>query len=99
MSRPSVVILGGGFAGLEAAFLLRARVPLWLTGRPDRPVEVRPGRERDYRVGISPLWRIGKKALGLYLPSRFRAGEPFHAGAAWNMMDAGLKTMSAVMAD
>lgn len=80
----------------KAAF---ARVPLWLTGRPDRPVEVRPGRERDYRVGISPFWRIGKKALGLYLPSRFRAGEPFHAGAAWNMMDAGLKTMSAVMAD
>jgi NADH dehydrogenase FAD-containing subunit len=75
-----------------------AQVPLELTGRPDRPIAVRAGRERDYRVGVSPLWRLGKKALGLYLPWRFRTGKPFHAGAAWSVMDAGLKAMSTVMA-
>ena len=36
----------------------------------------------DYRVGVSPLWRLGKKTLGVYLPLRFRRGRPFHAGTA-----------------
>lgn len=75
-----------------------AQVPLRLTGDPKRPVEVRPDAGRDYRVGSSPTWRLGKKLLGLYLPMRFRAGEPFHAGAAWQMMDVGLKAMSGVLA-
>ncbi len=44
------------------------------------------------------MWRLGKKILGLYLPMRFRAGEPFHAGAAWKMMEVGLKGMSGVLA-
>ena len=76
-----------------------AQVPLRLTGDPDRPVEVRPDAGDDYKVGVSPTWRIGKKMLGIYLPMRFRAGEPFHAGTAWQMMDVGLKGMSAVLAD
>jgi hypothetical protein len=37
--------------------------------------------------------------LGFYLPMRFGAGEPFHAGAGWQMMDAGLKGMVKVLAD
>jgi len=76
-----------------------AQVPLRVTGVPDRPVEVRPGAEDDYKVGVAPIWRLGKKMLGVYLPMRFRAGEPFHAGAAWQMMDVGLKAMSGVLAD
>jgi sulfide:quinone oxidoreductase len=58
-------------------------------------MEVRPGA---YRVGVSPVWRLGKKMLGLYLPFRFRAGRPFHAGAPWKAMEAGLKAMSTTLA-
>jgi sulfide:quinone oxidoreductase len=76
-----------------------AQVPLRVTGDPDRPVEVRPGMEDEYKVGVSPVWRLGKKLLGIYLPLRFRAGEPFHAGGAWTMMDVGLKAMSGVLAE
>jgi sulfide:quinone oxidoreductase len=76
-----------------------AQVPLRLTGDPAHPVEVRPDAGEDYKVGVSPLWRLGKKLLGVYLPMRFRAGEPFHAGTAWQLMDVGLKGMSAVFAD
>jgi sulfide:quinone oxidoreductase len=60
---------------------------------------VRPDAGSDYKVGSGPVWRLGKKMLGIYLPMRFRAGEPFHAGAAWGMMDIGLKAMSGVLAD
>jgi sulfide:quinone oxidoreductase len=80
----------------KAAF---AQVPLRVTGDPERPVEVRPGAGDDYKVGVSPAWRIGKKMLGFYLPMRFGAGEPFHAGAAWQMMDTGLRGMVKVLAD
>ncbi len=76
-----------------------AQVPLRVTGIADRPVEVRPNAGDDYKVGSGPVWRLGKKLLGLYLPMRFRAGEPFHAGAAWTMMDVGLKAMSGVLAN
>jgi sulfide:quinone oxidoreductase len=76
-----------------------AQVPLRLTGDPADPVEVRPGADGDYKVGVSPMWRLGKKMLGVYLPMRFRAGEPFHAGTAWQLMDVGLKGMSEVLAD
>jgi NADH dehydrogenase FAD-containing subunit len=75
-----------------------AQVPLQVTGDPARPVEVRPDANGDYRVGVSPLWRIGKKMLGLYLPLRFANGRPFHAGAPWAAMNLGLKGMSAVLA-
>jgi hypothetical protein len=30
---------------------------------------------------------------------RFHAGEPFHAGHGWQMMDIGLRGMSGVLAD
>jgi hypothetical protein len=76
-----------------------AQVPLRLTGDPDRPVEVRPDAGDGYKVGVSPLWRLGKKMIGMYLPMRFNAGEPFHAGMAWQMMEVGLKGMRGVLAD
>ena len=75
-----------------------AQVPLRVTGDPDRPVEVRPDADDDYRVGVSPVWRLGKKVLGVYLPLRFKAGRPFHAGAPWRAMDMGLKGMSKTLA-
>ena len=76
-----------------------AQVPLRLTGDAERPVEVRPDAGGEYKVGVSPLWRLGKKVLGFYLPMRFNAGEPFHAGAAWQLMDVGLKGMAGALAD
>jgi sulfide:quinone oxidoreductase len=76
-----------------------AQVPLQRTGDPARPVEVRPGADGDYKVGVSPLWRLGKKMLGFSVPMRFSAGEPFHAGRAWQAMDVGIKAMSAMLAD
>jgi sulfide:quinone oxidoreductase len=75
-----------------------AQVPLRLTGVAERPVEVRPDANGAYRVGSSLLWRPGKKLLGVYLPWRFNAGNPFHAGLPWKAMDAGLKVMSRVLA-
>jgi sulfide:quinone oxidoreductase len=76
-----------------------AQVPVELTGDPDHPVRVRPGAGDDYKVGTSPVWRLGKKMLGFSVPLRFSAGEPFHAGKAWQAMDVGIKAMSGVLAD
>ena len=75
-----------------------AQVPLRYTGDPMKPVTVDTDHEEDYRVGVSPVWRLGKKILGFYLPWRFSRGEPFHAGFAWEAMDLGLKVMSKVLA-
>jgi sulfide:quinone oxidoreductase len=75
-----------------------AQVPLALTGDPLQPVAVRPDANGAYKVGVSPLWRIGKKMLGIYLPFRFKAGQPFHAGPPWRAMELGLKGMSAALA-
>jgi sulfide:quinone oxidoreductase len=75
-----------------------AQVPLELTGDPDRPVTVRADANGSYRVGVSPVWRLGKKMLGIYLPLRFRNGLPFHEGAGWKAMDIGLRGMSSVLA-
>jgi sulfide:quinone oxidoreductase len=75
-----------------------AQVPLRLTGDPARPVEVRMEDEGLYKVGSNSTWRLGKKLLGIYLPWRFKRGEPFHAGLPWKGMEVGLKMMSKVMA-
>ncbi|MCC6223783.1 MAG: FAD-dependent oxidoreductase [Thermoleophilia bacterium] len=76
-----------------------AQVPLRLTGDPALPVEVRPGADDLYKVGVSPIWRLGKKILGAVVPMRFHAGEPFHAGTAWQLMDVGLRGMKGILAD
>jgi sulfide:quinone oxidoreductase len=76
-----------------------AQVPLELTGDPARPVAVRADANGDYKVGTGPAWRLGKKMLGATVPMRFHAGEPFHAGVGWQMMEVGLKGMSAALAD
>ncbi|MCS6965188.1 MAG: FAD-dependent oxidoreductase [Candidatus Kapabacteria bacterium] len=72
-----------------------AQVPLVL----DSPVaQVRPGAGELYRVGVSPLWRLGKKFLGKYLPFRFGAGNPFHMGLPWRTIEKGMKLMSSLLA-
>lgn len=76
-----------------------AQVPLRLTGDPTRPVEVDPSSGDQYKVGVSPVWRLGKKMLGAIVPMRFHAGEPFHAGAGWQLLDVGLRGMRGVLAD
>ncbi|HYU59148.1 MAG TPA: FAD-dependent oxidoreductase [Solirubrobacterales bacterium] len=75
-----------------------AKVPLRLTGDPERPVEVRPGAEADYQVGSSRTWRMGKKMLGLSVPWRFRNGRPFHSGPFWSAMEVGLGGMARLFA-
>jgi sulfide:quinone oxidoreductase len=62
-------------------------------------VRVLPDADGDYKVGTSPLWRLGKKMLGCSVPMRFAAGEPFHAGKAWQLMDVGIHAMSGMLAD
>jgi sulfide:quinone oxidoreductase len=75
-----------------------AQVPLKYTDNPNKPVVVDVDDTDHYKVGVSPIWRLGKKVLGLYLPWRFGRGKPFHAGLAWDAMDLGLKIMARVMA-
>lgn len=76
-----------------------ANVPLQLTGQAVPPVEVRDGAGDDYQVGTGPVWRAGKKMLGMAVPMHFRAGRPFHAGLTWKLMEPGLDTMRALFAD
>ena len=81
--------------GLDRATFVQA--PLQVTGNYDKPVEVPLGAGGSYRVGSSPLWRLGKMAVGAYLPWRFKAGNPFHSGAPWKGMEAGTKIMSGIL--
>lgn len=77
-----------------------AQVPLVVNGNGGgvRNVEVNTDAKGVYRVGSSPIWRAGKWMLGLYLPWRFGAGNPFHAGLPWEGMEVGLNVMSRVLA-
>jgi NADH dehydrogenase FAD-containing subunit len=75
-----------------------AQVPLLATGYPEKPIQVNVISDH-YRVGTSPIWRLGKTALSYYLPWRFRAGNPFHGGLPWKAMEVGLKAMSHVVAN
>jgi hypothetical protein len=55
---------------------------------------VDPAVPEAYRVGTGKVWRLGKKALGLYLPMRFGRGQPFHADAPWRAIELGLRAGS-----
>jgi hypothetical protein len=48
---------------------------------------------------LAHSWRIGKKMLGVAIPERSAAGRPFHAGATWAVMEAGLEVMTAALTD
>jgi sulfide:quinone oxidoreductase len=81
----------------HAAF---AQLPLDLTGDPDHPVRLRAGAaEAEYKLGVSPAWRMGKRMFASYLLMRFAAGEPFQAGAGWRLMDVGMRAMAGMLAD
>lgn len=75
-----------------------AQVPLRLTGNPDFPVEVDPDQLENYKVGSGRIWQVGKKMLGAAIPYSYRHGKPFHAGATWATMEAGLDVMKSVFA-
>jgi NADH dehydrogenase FAD-containing subunit len=75
-----------------------AQVPLRYTIDPSKPVTVDLEDEDHYKVGVSPVWRAGKRVVGAYLPWRFGHGEPFHAGLGWDAVKLGLKMMSKLAA-
>ena len=76
-----------------------AQVPLRLTGNPEAGCAVREEDAELYRVGSGPLWRMAKKLLGAAIPQRFTSGKPFHAGASWAVMEAGVKVMAAAFSE
>jgi NADH dehydrogenase FAD-containing subunit len=76
-----------------------AQVPLRQTGDPALPVVVRQEDAQLYRVGSGVIWRAAKKMLGTAIPMRFTSGQPFHAGATWAVMDAGVGVMAAAFTD
>jgi NADPH-dependent 2,4-dienoyl-CoA reductase/sulfur reductase-like enzyme len=76
-----------------------AQVPLELTGDPDHPVRLRSDADAEYKVGVSPLWRGGKRMFSSYLLMQFAAGEPFRAGPGWHFMDLGARAMAGMLAD
>lgn len=51
-------------------------------------------RSAMYRIGSSPIWRLGRLALGTYLPWRFKSGNPFYNGLPWKGMEASLKSVA-----
>jgi hypothetical protein len=84
---------------LLASALVSRPHGIGLTGDPDQPVRVREEDLASYRVGSGGVWRMGKKRLGAVLPARFEAGQPFHAGPTWLVMESGLNVMSKTFAD
>ena len=87
------------FVGVMEAFDtgIFVAAPLRRTAQEGKPLELDHSRIEAYRVGQSGLWRHGKKLLATMLPLRFRAGEPFHAGTAWKLLDIGLESMASVL--
>jgi NADH dehydrogenase FAD-containing subunit len=75
------------------------QVPLRVTDNPDWPVTVRESEPEQYKVSTGPIWRIAKRTLGVAVSQRFSAGQPFHAGASWAMMEAGIKVLSGVFGE
>lgn len=66
-----------------------AKVPLTAAPDPLRPVAEDEARAGRYRIGVAPLWRLGRDGLGHYLPWRLGLGRPFHQGLAWEAAAAG----------
>jgi len=97
-----IIIAGGGctrWSSKQFDKATFANAPLELTGEKTPPVSIRAGAGDDYQVGSGPIWRVGKKMLGLAVLMHFRAGRPFHAGTSWKLMQPGLEGMKALFAD
>lgn len=80
----------------RAAF---AQLPVEPPADADHPVRLRCGAGAEYRVGVSPLWRKGKRMSTSYLLMRFAAGEPFHAGAGRRLMAVGMRATAGMLAE
>ena len=80
----------------KAAF---AQLPLELTGDPDHPVRLRSGGDGEYKVGVSRLWRAGRRMVSSYLLMQFAAAEPFRAGPGWRSIDLSVRAMAGMLAD
>jgi len=52
-----------------------------------------------YEAGFIQAFGSRLQTLGFAVSARFAAGDPFHAGRVWDVMDVGLKAMSGVLAD
>ena len=73
--------------------VMGSNAPVLPPGEPVDPVTMDAIRSAMYRIGSSPIWRLGKLALGTYLPWRFKAGNPFYSGLPWKGMEASLKAV------
>jgi sulfide:quinone oxidoreductase len=80
----------------KAAF---AQLPLEVTGDPDHPVRLRSGGDAEYKVGVSPRWRAGKRMFSSYLLTQFATAKPFRTGPGWRFMDLGGRAMADVLAE
>ena len=80
----------------KAAF---AQLPLEVTGDPDHPVRLGSNGDAEYKVGVSPLWRAGKRMFSAYLLMQFAAAEPFRTGPGWRSMDLGVRAMAGMLAE
>jgi sulfide:quinone oxidoreductase len=80
----------------KAAF---AQLPLEVTGDPDHPVRVGSNGDAEYKVGVSPHWRAGKRMFSAYLLMQFAAAEPFRTGPGWRFMDLGVRAMAGMLAE
>jgi NADH dehydrogenase FAD-containing subunit len=74
-----------------------ARVPLDYSGRTADTLGLSRGGDGGYQVSVARLWRLGKKRLGDAVVRRFRAGDPFHAGAGWAAKRAGLEKLGSLL--
>lgn len=70
----------------HAAF---AQVPL-RDSNDATPTRARAGGHALSGPAASRAWRFVRKVLGVYLPRRFRAGRPVHAGMVWKSLQFGL---------
>src|SRR3712207_1337605 len=82
--------------GLDRATFVQA--PMRVMDASQGMLDASETAEDRYRVGTSPLWRLGKMAIGIYLPWRFKSGNPLHAGAPWKGLEAGMRVMSSLTA-
>jgi NADH dehydrogenase FAD-containing subunit len=74
-----------------------ARVPLDFSGRTADALGLPRVAGAGYHVSVARLWRLGKKRLGESVVRRFRAGEPYQAGAGWQAKRATLERLGSLV--
>lgn len=85
-------VVGGGVGGVGGVGANEA-------AQVERRAEADLERADLYRVGRGRAWRACKRGFGVYARRRYAAGEPFCAGAAWSVVDLGLRVMREVLAE